>query len=100
MRHWTRRFVWRKPRGTCTCSACRRGSIRVPFDLGTYFLKRLDVRTIFGAQDEPGLVSFRQALRLIAEGEIDMSPYVTHTLPLERVRDAFALAHEPSAAAH
>ena len=71
----------------------------VPFDLSTYFLKRLDVRTIFGAQDEPGLVSFRQALRLIAEGEIDMSPYVTHTLPLERVWDAFELAHEPGGGA-
>ncbi len=71
----------------------------VPFDLGTYFLKRLDVRTIFGAQDEPGLVSFRHALQLISEGEIDMSPYVTHTLPLERVGDAFELAHEPSGGA-
>ena len=66
-----------------------------PFDLSTYFLKRLDMRTIFGAQDEPGLRSFRQALDLIARGEIDMAPYVTHVLPIERVMDAFELAHEP-----
>lgn len=67
----------------------------VPFDLSAFFLKRLDVRTIFGAQDEPGLGSFRQALDLIVSGEIDMAPYVTHTLPIERVGEAFALAHEP-----
>ena len=71
----------------------------VAFDLSAFFLKRLDVRTIFGAQDEQGLVSFRHALRLIAEGEIDMAPYVTHTLPLAQARDAFALAHEPTGGA-
>lgn len=71
----------------------------VPFDLSAYFLKRLDVRTIFGAQDEPELPSFRRALALIAEGEIDMAPYVTHTLPLDRAADAFQLAREPSGGA-
>lgn len=69
---------------------------KVPFDLGTFFLKRLDLRTIFGAQDETHLSSFRKALELIVKGDIDMSPYVTHTLSLENVKDAFALAHEPS----
>ena len=71
----------------------------VPFDLSAYFLKRLDLRTIFGAQDEPGLGAFREALRLIAEGEIDMSPYVTHALPLRQAADAFALAREPAGGA-
>ena len=70
-----------------------------PFDLGAFFLKRLDIRTTFGAQDEEGLVSFRQALQLILDGEIDMAPYVTHTLPLAQVRDAFELAHEPQGGA-
>ncbi len=67
----------------------------VPFDLSAFFLKRLDVRTIFGAQDEPGLASFRQALDLIVRGEIDMAPYVTHVLPIEQVGEAFELAHDP-----
>ena len=71
----------------------------VPFDLSAYFLKRLDLRTIFGAQDEPGLGAFREALRLIAEGEIDMSPYVTHALPLHQAADAFELAREPAGGA-
>ncbi len=65
------------------------------FDLSSYFLKRLDMRTIFGAQDEPGLASFRAALDLIVRGEIDMEPYVTHMLPIERVGDAFELAGAP-----
>lgn len=68
----------------------------VPFDISAFFLKRLDVRTIFGAQDEPGLSSFRQALDLIVRGEIDMAPYVTHVLPIDQVKDAFELAHEPT----
>lgn len=71
------------------------GFDKVPFDLGTYFLKRLDMRTIFGAQDQTGLTSFREALDLIVRGDIDMAPYVTHTLPLEQVSEAFELAHEP-----
>ena len=67
----------------------------VPFDLSAFFLKRLDVRTIFGAQDELGLGSFKEALDLIVDGAIDMAPYVTHALPIERVGEAFALAHDP-----
>lgn len=67
----------------------------VGFDLGAFFLKRLDMGTIFGAQDEPGLVSFKQALDLIVNEEIDMSPYVTHTLPIEQAMDAFNLARYP-----
>ena len=55
--------------------------------------------TIFGAQDEPGLVSFKQALDLIVNEEIDMSPYVTHTLPIEQAMDAFNLARYPSGGA-
>ena len=71
----------------------------VPFDLGMFFLKRLNATCTFGAQDEPGLVAFRDALGLIERGEIDMAPFVTHVFPLEKVGDAFALAHEPSGGA-
>ena len=69
----------------------------VGFDLSTFFLKRLDLRTIFGAQDEPGLVAFAEAVAVIVRGEIDMAPFVTHQLPLERIDEAFELAREPSA---
>lgn len=68
---------------------------KVPFDLGRFFLKRLELSTIFGAQDEDGLVSFRRALDIIAAGEIDMAPYVTHRFPIDRAQEAFVLAREP-----
>jgi L-iditol 2-dehydrogenase len=71
----------------------------VPFDLGAFFLKRLNATSTFGAQDEPGLVAFREALGIIERGEIDMAPFVTHVFPLEQVSDAFALAHEPAGGA-
>lgn len=68
----------------------------VPFDLSSFFLKRLDLRTTFGAQDEPGLPAFKHAVDLIVGGDIDMAPFVTHRLPLERVQEAFDLAQEPT----
>ena len=71
----------------------------VPFDLGAFFLKRLNATTTFGAQDEPGLLAFRDALGIIERGEIDMAPFVTHVFPLEEAKDAFTLAHEPSGGA-
>jgi L-iditol 2-dehydrogenase len=67
----------------------------VPFDLAGFFLKHLDVTTIFGAQDEPGLSAFREALGLIERGEIEMAPFVTHVFPLDQVADAFELARVP-----
>ena len=67
----------------------------VPFDLASFFLKHLDATTIFGAQDEPGLLAFREALGLIERGEIDMAPFVTHVFGLQHVGEAFELARSP-----
>ena len=72
---------------------------KVPFDLGGFFMKRVKITNTFGAQDEPGLSAFREALDLIERGEIDMAPFVTDVFPLERVDDALALAHEPTGGA-
>ena len=66
---------------------------RVPFDWDTFFRKRLDLHSVFGAQDEPGLPAFQIAVDFIQRGDIDMAPFVTHTYPIERVQDAFDLAH-------
>ena len=41
-----------------------------------------------GRSELPGMVE--QAMR----GEIDLDPFVTHTLPLERINEAFDLMHE------
>jgi len=65
---------------------------RVPFDWDTWFRKRLDMHTVFGAQDEPGLPAFQLAVDFIRNGEIDMAPFVTHQFPITRVGEAFALA--------
>ena len=54
---------------------------RVPFDWDTFFRKRLDIHTVFGAQDEPGLPAFQLAVDFIRNGEIDMEPFVTHQVP-------------------
>ena len=66
---------------------------RVPFDWDTFFRKRLDMHSVFGAQDEPGLPAFQMAVDYITKGEIDMAPFVTHRLPIERAQEAFDLAH-------
>ena len=66
---------------------------RVPFDWDTFFRKRLDMHTVFGAQDEPGLPAFQIAVDFISRGDIDMAPFVTHTFPIDRVQEAFDLAH-------
>ena len=65
---------------------------KVLFDWDTFFRKRLDIHTVFGAQDEPGLPAFQIAVDYIARGEIDMAPFVTHQFPIAKVQDAFDLA--------
>ena len=65
---------------------------RVPFDWDTFFRKRLDIHTVFGAQDEPGLPAFQLSVDFITRGDIDMEPFVTHQLPITRVQEAFDLA--------
>jgi len=67
-----------------------------PFDLGSFVLKHLKMGSLFGAQDEPELSSFKQALLLINNNLIDMAPFVTHIFPLEKVEEAVALAKNPS----
>jgi threonine dehydrogenase-like Zn-dependent dehydrogenase len=69
------------------------GQIDVRFD--KFFRKRLTASSTYGAQEEPGSVSFREALRLIAGGEIDVSPLLSHVFSVEDVNAAMHLAHEP-----
>ena len=65
----------------------------VPISFSQFFRKQLNAFSAVGAQEEPGLVSFRAALDLIVSGALDMKPIVSHTLPIEDVADAFRLAH-------
>ncbi len=65
----------------------------VPISFSQFFRKQLTASTAVGAQEEPGLVSFRAALDLIVGRAIDMAPLVSHVLPIEKIGDAFRLAH-------
>ena len=65
-----------------------------PLPFGEFFRRRLTAHTKFGAQGEPGLESFRYALRLVASGAIDVAPLLSHMLPIEKVDEAFRIAHD------
>jgi L-iditol 2-dehydrogenase len=67
-----------------------------PFEFRDFFRRGLTAFSNFGAQGEPGLHSFRYAVRLITDGAIDVSPLLSHMLPIERVDEAFRIAHERS----
>jgi L-iditol 2-dehydrogenase len=70
------------------------GASDYPFSFETFFRRRLTAHSVFGAQGEPGLESFRYALRLIADGAIDVAPLLSHMLPIEEIDEAFRIAHD------
>ena len=65
----------------------------VGFDWDTFFRRRLTMHAVHGGQDEPGLPDFRLAVDYIRNGEVDVSPLVTHQFPITEVGEAFDLAH-------
>ncbi len=78
--------------GTCVLFGLPQSNSPVPFDYTEMFKKRANAYSILGAQEEPGLKTFRRALSWIVEGEIDMAPIVTHLMPIEQVAEAFELS--------
>ena len=78
--------------GTCVLFGLPESNDPVPFDYTEMFKKRANAYSILGAQIEPGLKTFRTALRLISEGEIDMAPIVTHVYDVSQISEAFDLA--------
>jgi L-iditol 2-dehydrogenase len=70
------------------------GTGAYPFAFPEFFLRRLTAYAISGTQGEPGLESFRYAVRLIADGAIDVAPLLSHMLPIDRVEEAFHMAHD------
>ena len=69
-----------------------RGPHRFEFDYSSFFNKYCDIITNSSTINEPGLTSFRLAIKLIADGQIDVSPMITHRFPFERVIEAYELA--------
>lgn len=64
----------------------------VPIDYRLFFRRKLTAVSTFGAQVEPGLVSFRRALEHIRAGDVDVRPLLSHVLPIEEIEEAFRLA--------
>lgn len=65
---------------------------RMPY--AEIFRKAPDLLIANAAQYEPGLASFREAVRLIAEREVDPDDVISHEFPLERLEEAARLAHD------
>ena len=70
------------------------GAGTYPFSFHDFFRRRLTAYSTFDAQGEPGLESFRYAVRLIADGAIDVAPLLSHMLPIDQIEEAFRIAHE------
>ncbi|MEM7344563.1 MAG: zinc-binding dehydrogenase [Chloroflexota bacterium] len=62
-----------------------------PLNYGALFEKCITLKAIVGAYDEPKHTSTLMALELIAKGEVDVAPLLTHTFPFEQVLEAYEL---------
>ncbi len=67
-----------------------------PFPYEVLFRRRPTIEIAWNAQAEPGLVSFREALRLLADGAVDASGFTTHVESIERIGDALTRAAQRS----
>ena len=65
-----------------------------PLAFQAFFRRTMTAYSVFGAQGEPGLASFRHAVRLIEQRAIDVAPLLSHMLPIDQVGEAFQLAHD------
>jgi L-iditol 2-dehydrogenase len=70
------------------------GSGAYPLSFRDFFVKRLTAYAISGTQGEQGFGSFRYAVRLIADGAIDVAPLLSHLLPIDEVEKAYQIAHD------
>jgi L-iditol 2-dehydrogenase len=70
------------------------GTSDYPFSFCEFFRKFLTAYAISGTQGEPGLESFRYAVRLIADGAIDVAPLLSHMLPIDEVEKAYQMAYD------
>jgi len=60
-----------------------------------FFRKKLRASSIYGAQDEPDALSFRQAIEHIVDHDIDVAPLLSHIYPIDRIDEAMAVAFDP-----
>ena len=84
------------PGGTLVWFGLPEGTDDYPISFSQFFRRGLTAYSNFGAQGEPGLESFRYAVRLITDGAIDVAPLLSHMLPIEKADEAFRIAHDRS----
>ena len=66
----------------------------VPFDYSQMFKSRANAFTVLGSQDEKGLKSYIEAVRLISSGQIDVNPIISHRVNIADIDSAFEVARE------
>ena len=66
----------------------------VPFDYSQMFKSRANAFTVLGSQDEVGLKSYAEAVRLISNGQIDVAPIISHRINIADIDQAFEVARE------
>ena len=66
----------------------------VPFDYSQMFKSRANAFTVLGSQDEKGLKSYVEAVRLINSGQIDVNPIISHRVNIADIDSAFEVARE------
>jgi len=71
-------------------------ALKIEFDFRVFFSKYGHTISNSGAAREPGHTSTKQALQMLARGEIDVEPLLTHTFAFERVADAYEMAYRRS----
>ena len=62
------------------------------FPFNTFFRKRAEMMSHYGAQNEPDHASFREALDLVSSGRIEVAPLISHRLPLDQIDKTFEIA--------
>jgi L-idonate 5-dehydrogenase len=58
------------------------------------FKSRANAFTVLGSQDEKGLKSYIEAVRLISSGQIDVNPIISHRVNIADIDSAFEIARE------
>ncbi len=68
-----------------------RGHGYMPFRMFDFFRKSPQVQAMVGALNDPGHTCTRMALDLIASGDADVGPMITHHFPFEQIQEAYDL---------
>lgn len=65
----------------------------IPFQMFNFFRKCPTVQAMVGALGDPGHACTKMALDLIARGEANVAPMITHHFPFEQVIEAYELQY-------